>query len=283
MLRAFGLLAGLKRLRGTRLDPFGCTADRRQERRLIGDYEALIEEVLHGLRADNHATAVELASLPDRIRGFGPVKERFMEHAKRREARAARGVPRRRQGTAQAARAGTPKGHDRGMSLGRRRTRIVLFSLPLLGGCGIGAVEPGTVAQDAIPDPTQLERVGEPREWLVCPPDACRAVADAPSRSFAVDPPTLMAVWKEVIVETPRTTIIAEDPTRLLVMAQTRSRLLGFVDTITLRLLPQPGGQTSYAADSRAELGYYDFGVNRRRLERWAAAVEEAVGAGDIR
>ena len=86
MLRAFRVLARLKRLRGTWLDPFGHTAERRQERQLVLDYEALVPELLAALTPDNHATAVELAAIPDRIRGFGPVKERFLRHAKTREA-----------------------------------------------------------------------------------------------------------------------------------------------------------------------------------------------------
>lgn len=86
MLKAFRILARFKGLRGTWIDPFGHTADRRAERQLIPDYEALIEEVLQRLTPESHATAVELASIPDRIRGFGPVKERFLAHAKQREA-----------------------------------------------------------------------------------------------------------------------------------------------------------------------------------------------------
>ncbi len=64
MMKAFGLLARLKFLRGTALDPFGRTAERRIERRLITDYEALIEEILAGLDHDRHRLAVALASLP---------------------------------------------------------------------------------------------------------------------------------------------------------------------------------------------------------------------------
>ena len=86
MLKAFRLLARLKRLRGTPLDPFGRTAERRGERRLIADYEALMAELLPALTPATHATAVELAAIPDRIRGFGPVKRRFLAHAKKREA-----------------------------------------------------------------------------------------------------------------------------------------------------------------------------------------------------
>ena len=73
-------------MRNTFWDPFRFTGDRQQERRLIIEYAALIEEILLGLDAGNHATAVELASLPEQIRGFGPVKERHVAHAKQREA-----------------------------------------------------------------------------------------------------------------------------------------------------------------------------------------------------
>jgi indolepyruvate ferredoxin oxidoreductase len=81
MLRALALLARLKRLRGTALDPFGHTAERRRERRLIADYERTIETVLARLTPANHASAVALAELPERIRGYGHVKERHIAEA----------------------------------------------------------------------------------------------------------------------------------------------------------------------------------------------------------
>ena len=76
MMTAFRLLARLKGLRGTPFDIFGYTADRRMERQMIADYEAIIDEMLQGLSADNHALAMEIAGLPMGIRGFGHVKER---------------------------------------------------------------------------------------------------------------------------------------------------------------------------------------------------------------
>jgi indolepyruvate ferredoxin oxidoreductase len=76
MKGAFGLLAKLRFLRGTGFDPFGRTAERRAERALIGEYEQLVDELLARLNADNHALAIQLASLPEEIRGFGHVKER---------------------------------------------------------------------------------------------------------------------------------------------------------------------------------------------------------------
>jgi indolepyruvate ferredoxin oxidoreductase len=87
ILPLFRLLAGARRLRGTPLDPFGWTAERRADRKAIADYEALIEELLAVLGTDNHALVVELASLPDLVRGYGPVRRRFAAAAKREEAR----------------------------------------------------------------------------------------------------------------------------------------------------------------------------------------------------
>ncbi len=86
IFRAFALLARLKRLRGTVFDVFGHTAERRAERRLIRDYEETVTELLSGLCADNHGLAVEIASIPAKIRGFGHVKDRAIEAAREREA-----------------------------------------------------------------------------------------------------------------------------------------------------------------------------------------------------
>jgi indolepyruvate ferredoxin oxidoreductase len=82
MLGVFALLAKFKFLRGTAFDVFGRTAERRTERALIGEYEALVDELLGKLAADNHAVAVQLASLPEEIRGFGHVKLRNLERVR---------------------------------------------------------------------------------------------------------------------------------------------------------------------------------------------------------
>ena len=86
MMKAFGILRKFKRLRGTMLDPFGYTAERRTERKLIADYEAMLSEVLGKLDADNHPLAVGLAVIPEKIRGFGHVKLRNLKTAKADEA-----------------------------------------------------------------------------------------------------------------------------------------------------------------------------------------------------
>jgi indolepyruvate ferredoxin oxidoreductase len=86
MLTVFRHLAKLKFLRGTALDPFGYAAERKIERRLIRDYEALLDELLAKLASDNHHLAVGLASVPEKIRGFGHVKLRHLAAAKAEEA-----------------------------------------------------------------------------------------------------------------------------------------------------------------------------------------------------
>jgi len=82
MLPVFRALARLKFLRGTVFDPFGMTAERRQERALIVEYEALIEELLRGLNTKTHALAVSLARIPAHIRGFGLVKEANLQRVR---------------------------------------------------------------------------------------------------------------------------------------------------------------------------------------------------------
>ena len=75
MMSAFSLLSRLKFLRGSAFDVFGYTAERSTERALIGEYEATVEEILARLSADSQEVAVQLASIPDDIRGYGHIKE----------------------------------------------------------------------------------------------------------------------------------------------------------------------------------------------------------------
>jgi indolepyruvate ferredoxin oxidoreductase len=87
MLKAFDVLARFKFLRGTVLDPFGRSVERRQERELIDAYVGDIELILGHLSASNRHTALNLARLPERIRGYGHVKESAMRAAALQAAR----------------------------------------------------------------------------------------------------------------------------------------------------------------------------------------------------
>ncbi len=75
MLKAFGLLAKLKGLRGGALDVFGYTAERKMERRLIGEYRATVASVLPVLNAGNAELVAKIAALPDMIKGYGHIKD----------------------------------------------------------------------------------------------------------------------------------------------------------------------------------------------------------------
>jgi indolepyruvate ferredoxin oxidoreductase len=84
VMGVFKLLSKLRFLRGTPLDLFGYTEERRMERSLIGEYEQSVERLLAGLNAQNHALAVQIASLPEEIRGFGYIKKRNVEAARKK-------------------------------------------------------------------------------------------------------------------------------------------------------------------------------------------------------
>jgi len=86
VMTAFRLLARLKFLRGTAWDLFGRTAERKAERQAILDYRARLTELASALTSANHALAVEIASIPELIRGYGHVKERHLADARKKEA-----------------------------------------------------------------------------------------------------------------------------------------------------------------------------------------------------
>ena len=81
---AFWLLARLRFLRGTALDPFGRTAERREERQLVADYRASIERIAASFGTVDFDAALALARIPEQIRGFGPVKRASIEAARAR-------------------------------------------------------------------------------------------------------------------------------------------------------------------------------------------------------
>jgi indolepyruvate ferredoxin oxidoreductase len=86
MLPAFRVLAKFKFLRGTPFDIFGYSEERRTERTLVADYDAMLGEIMGKLNSENHHIAVGLAAIPEKIRGFGHVKARHLVAAKADEA-----------------------------------------------------------------------------------------------------------------------------------------------------------------------------------------------------
>jgi indolepyruvate ferredoxin oxidoreductase len=86
MIHGFRVLAWMRRFRGTKLDIFGRTEERRTERKLIVEYEARIRDILARLNAGNYDLAVRIASVPEGIRGYGYVKMRHLAEARVHEA-----------------------------------------------------------------------------------------------------------------------------------------------------------------------------------------------------
>jgi len=80
-LIVFKILNKFKFLRGTIFDPFGYFAERKNERKLIKDYKNIVLEIGKKLNLNNYNIAVDIASLPDQIRGFGYVKEKNIKIA----------------------------------------------------------------------------------------------------------------------------------------------------------------------------------------------------------
>ena len=87
MMSAFRVLAKFKPLRGTALDVFGYTAERRMERALIIRYKETVSGLLDRLTAENLSTATAIAAIPEDIRGYGHVKERHLQAAQDKEAK----------------------------------------------------------------------------------------------------------------------------------------------------------------------------------------------------
>ena len=86
MINGFRVLAKLKGLRGTPLDLFGYSKDRRLERELIADYEGDVRAALAKLSMQTASIALALLSLPEDIRGYGPVKEKSIAQARAKRA-----------------------------------------------------------------------------------------------------------------------------------------------------------------------------------------------------
>ena len=74
LLPVFGLLSRLRFLRGTPFDPFGRTPERKMERELISEYEQTVAELLQTLDHERYPLAIEIAGLPEQVRGYGYIK-----------------------------------------------------------------------------------------------------------------------------------------------------------------------------------------------------------------
>ena len=167
-----------------------------------------------------------------------------------------------------------------------RDCRRVSLLLPLLAAvtavpCPADPMADGSVNRSLFVDFEQLERPDSPNHWLVAPATvASQLNADAQAPVMGVRAARLAAAWSQVVRNEPRTSIIGVSDDGLRIEAEQRSMLFGFVDRISFQAVALGAAKSSYIAYSRSLTGYWDLGVNRRRLDDWGGALRSAL-AGD--
>ena len=138
-----------------------------------------------------------------------------------------------------------------------------------LVGCG-GAVN------TASTDLRTLARSSAPNDALACPNLTCAAKADVESPLFSLGSEELGAIVRSIISAQARTEFVGEDPDIGQLIFVQRSRIFGFVDTIWIQTVDlEP--KASVIMYSRSNVGFWDLGVNRRRVQTWLSEIESAV------
>lgn len=128
-----------------------------------------------------------------------------------------------------------------------------------------------------LTDFSSLAPPGSPNNWLVAPTDfAGAAEPDETASVFDVAPSTLADAWRTVIARQPRTAILATSEDGLRLEAQQKSAVFGFVDRISVEVVPVAADRSTFIAYSTSRVGYWDMGVNRDRLRSWIADVRDA-------
>lgn len=129
---------------------------------------------------------------------------------------------------------------------------------------------------DAI-DFTTLRPGDKPNRYLVCPPGLGVVTPDEASPVFDLPVDTLEQRWFAMIAQQKRVTQTAVDPTSRQYTFIQRSRILGFPDVITVRFMALDDTTSTLAVFSRSRYGHSDFGVNRKRVQAWLAALRASV------
>jgi uncharacterized protein (DUF1499 family) len=126
-------------------------------------------------------------------------------------------------------------------------------------------------------DFANLERSDSPNSWLVAPADFAGGKPDEESPVFDVAPRILAEAWMQVLRAQPRTTITGVFADGLHIEADQKSALFGFVDRISARVLPLAASRSTLIVYSRSQVGYWDLGVNRSRVQQWLADLRARV------
>lgn len=157
---------------------------------------------------------------------------------------------------------------------------IACLGLAFAGLLAIGPARIWTLFGPADLGPVSFERLqrrSTPNDALVCPAELCRARSDAVPPIFAVSAAALRQAFTRIILHASRVSVVARNDQDLTDRYIQRSALMRFPDTIVVRYLERPDGQSTLAIYSRSQLGRSDLGVNRARIEHWLALLRAAV------
>ncbi len=154
--------------------------------------------------------------------------------------------------------------------VGRWPPWLALTFVLLLGGCSVTA-EPI--------DLRDLARGSAPNEALACPPGVCAASADFETPRFDLPAERLREILSAIAAGEPRSELVAESAELDQRVYVQRSRVFGFPDVVRVQIVALPEG-VSAILHSKSGFGYWDLGVNRKRLERWLERLESAAAGG---
>lgn len=158
---------------------------------------------------------------------------------------------------------------------------LALLLVLTLGSCGFAADDTRDDAMKAdlgFTDFDTLQPPDSPNNWLVAPADFAPSHPDETAPVFDVPAERLARAWVLVVKEQPRTNVaVSEDGLR--VEAEQRSAVFGFVDRISARFVPLGPDRSTLIAYSRSEVGYWDLGVNRGRLQDWLSILPAKLAA----
>ena len=132
----------------------------------------------------------------------------------------------------------------------------------------------------ALIDFAALAPSDSPNTWLVAPAGFGPARPDEAAPTLDVPPQRLAAIWLQIVREQPRTRVLGVSEDGLQIEAEQRSAVFGFTDRISVRVLPADRGRSTLVAYSRAQAGYWDLGVDRRRLRAWLSALQTRAEEG---
>ena len=155
--------------------------------------------------------------------------------------------------------------------------KTVLLLLAAVAGAALAAWPRLGTADLGDVDFATLARRESPNDALACTPQFCAASADVAAPVFARPQAEVLRAVQQAVAVEPRVEQVAADAGSGTLRYVQRSRLMGFPDTINVKVMPTPDGGSAVMLYSRSKLGHSDMGVNRARLERWIRLIEAAV------